>query len=71
MNARIILMFFYVDLLDVIAALANPISYVNQIKQRASQLAALTEEEGEQDVANKVGMNNGILHERIENSKMG
>ncbi|KAF7690322.1 hypothetical protein HF521_012126 [Silurus meridionalis] len=39
---------------DVIEALSNPIRYINLMEQRANQLAALTEEEGGQDVNNKV-----------------
>ncbi|KAK3541970.1 hypothetical protein QTP86_009238 [Hemibagrus guttatus] len=35
---------------DVIEALSNPIRYINLMEQRANQLAALTQEEGGQDV---------------------
>ncbi|KAK1795972.1 hypothetical protein P4O66_009075, partial [Electrophorus voltai] len=38
---------------DVIEALSNPIRYINLMEQRASQLAALTQEEGGQEVNNK------------------
>uniref|UniRef100_A0AAR2L0A5 1-phosphatidylinositol 4,5-bisphosphate phosphodiesterase n=1 Tax=Pygocentrus nattereri TaxID=42514 RepID=A0AAR2L0A5_PYGNA len=38
---------------DVIEALSNPIRYINLMEQRASQLAALTQEEGEQEDNNK------------------
>ncbi|XP_062858323.1 1-phosphatidylinositol 4,5-bisphosphate phosphodiesterase beta-1 isoform X2 [Trichomycterus rosablanca] len=38
---------------DVIEALANPIRYINLMEQRASQLAALTEEDGVQELNNK------------------
>uniref|UniRef100_W5KF50 1-phosphatidylinositol 4,5-bisphosphate phosphodiesterase n=1 Tax=Astyanax mexicanus TaxID=7994 RepID=W5KF50_ASTMX len=34
---------------DVIEALSNPIRYISLMEQRASQLAALTQEEGEQE----------------------
>ncbi|XP_072539296.1 1-phosphatidylinositol 4,5-bisphosphate phosphodiesterase beta-1 isoform X2 [Salminus brasiliensis] len=39
---------------DVIEALSNPIRYINLMEQRASQLAALTQEEGEQEENSKV-----------------
>ncbi|KAI1897737.1 hypothetical protein AGOR_G00086360 [Albula goreensis] len=39
---------------DVIAALSNPIRYVNLMEQRANQLAALTLEEGEEVVSKEV-----------------
>ncbi|KAL6486343.1 hypothetical protein MHYP_G00057350 [Metynnis hypsauchen] len=38
---------------DVIEALSNPIRYINLMEQRANQLAALTQEEGEQEDNNK------------------
>ncbi|TSK58033.1 1-phosphatidylinositol 4,5-bisphosphate phosphodiesterase beta-1 [Bagarius yarrelli] len=38
---------------DVIEALSNPIRYINLMEQRANQLAALTQEEGGQEVNNK------------------
>lgn len=38
---------------DVIEALSNPIRYINLMEQRANQLAALTEEEGGQEVNSK------------------
>uniref|UniRef100_A0A8B9JQM0 1-phosphatidylinositol 4,5-bisphosphate phosphodiesterase n=1 Tax=Astyanax mexicanus TaxID=7994 RepID=A0A8B9JQM0_ASTMX len=39
---------------DVIEALSNPIRYISLMEQRASQLAALTQEEGEQEENSKV-----------------
>ncbi|XP_053469574.1 1-phosphatidylinositol 4,5-bisphosphate phosphodiesterase beta-1 isoform X1 [Ictalurus furcatus] len=38
---------------DVIEALSNPIRYINLMEQRANQLAALTQEEGGQEVNSK------------------
>ncbi|XP_066532606.1 1-phosphatidylinositol 4,5-bisphosphate phosphodiesterase beta-1 [Hoplias malabaricus] len=38
---------------DVIEALSNPIRYINLMEQRASQLAALTQEEGEPEYKNE------------------
>uniref|UniRef100_A0A8B9JQX0 Phosphoinositide phospholipase C n=1 Tax=Astyanax mexicanus TaxID=7994 RepID=A0A8B9JQX0_ASTMX len=38
---------------DVIEALSNPIRYISLMEQRASQLAALTQEEGEQEENSK------------------
>ncbi|KAI4871630.1 hypothetical protein NFI96_000014 [Prochilodus magdalenae] len=38
---------------DVIEALSNPIRYINLMEQRANQLAALTQEEGEQEDSSK------------------
>uniref|UniRef100_A0AAY4CDB4 Phosphoinositide phospholipase C n=1 Tax=Denticeps clupeoides TaxID=299321 RepID=A0AAY4CDB4_9TELE len=40
---------------DVIEALSNPIRYVNLMEQRSKQLAALTLEEGEEDISKEVG----------------
>lgn len=37
----------------MIEALSNPIRYINLMEQRASQLVALTQEEGGQEVNNK------------------
>lgn len=37
----------------MIEALSNPIRYINLMEQRANQLAALTQEEGGQEVNNK------------------
>lgn len=37
----------------MIEALSNPIRYINLMEQRASQLAALTQEEGGQELNNK------------------
>lgn len=39
---------------DVIEALSNPIRYVNLLEQRSKQLAALTLEDGEEDLPAEV-----------------
>uniref|UniRef100_A0AAY4D5N4 1-phosphatidylinositol 4,5-bisphosphate phosphodiesterase n=1 Tax=Denticeps clupeoides TaxID=299321 RepID=A0AAY4D5N4_9TELE len=54
-------LFIYIEVKDyvpdtfaeVIEALSNPIRYINLMEQRASQLAALTLEEGREEVDNK------------------
>uniref|UniRef100_A0A8B9R8E4 1-phosphatidylinositol 4,5-bisphosphate phosphodiesterase n=1 Tax=Astyanax mexicanus TaxID=7994 RepID=A0A8B9R8E4_ASTMX len=44
---------------DVIEALSNPIRYISLMEQRASQLAALTQEEGEQEENSKIDVVRG------------
>lgn len=54
MQCHQLCMCLFIFLLDVIEALSNPIRYVNLLEQRSKQLAALTLEDGEEDMQTEV-----------------
>uniref|UniRef100_A0A8C5BW47 Phosphoinositide phospholipase C n=1 Tax=Gadus morhua TaxID=8049 RepID=A0A8C5BW47_GADMO len=53
---------------DVIEALSNPIRYVNLLEQRSKALAALTQEDGEEEAHTEDGVNHSTDFKRVVHS---